>query len=117
MTDVMQINKNKHWLIENRPSLIRIRRWSRRPVTVEEIRHLQDHKRPQLLSQLAGLTAEGYKEAPGRLGTHLLRNGWERLDYKNEALRRRPLALQSEWPSTANPTKVIQVFSWDAGNL
>ena len=70
-----------------------------------------------MLNQSVNVTVEQYKDYPGRLSNHLLRNGLAGIGHKNKALRRRPLALACRWSSRAFDAKYIQLFNWNAGNL
>ena len=70
-----------------------------------------------MLNQSINVTAEQYKDYPGRISTHLLRNGLAGIGHKNKALRRRPLALASRWSPKAFDAKSSQFFNWNAGNL
>ena len=94
-----------------------VERWCKRRISHHSIRHYKSRKRTQLLDQSIGVTARQYKDYPGKISHHLLRNCFVGVGFKNKALRRRPLALATDWSSRVFDTDRVQLFNWNAGNL
>ena len=109
--------KKDHWLLHNKRDLRIIQRWCKGRTNHHCIRHFKSRNRTQLLNQSIRVTAEQYKDYPGKLSNHLLRNGFAGIGHKNKALRRRPLSLACRWSSRVFDTNYIQLFNWNAGNL
>ena len=109
--------KRDHWLLHSKKDIRMMRRWCRRRVNHHSIRHFKSRNRTQLLNQAVGITARQYKDMPGRISMHLLRNGTAGVGYRNKALRRRPLALAIDWSSRVYDSEYVQLFNWNAGNL
>ena len=92
--------RRDHWLLKSKKDLKLIRRMNKRRVTSHQVRHLQSRNRSQMLNQFLTLNAQQYKDAPGRLSSHIMRNGIAGIGHTNKALRRLPLALACGWTST-----------------